>query len=303
MIEAGELGRIIFGCGNFGGLGSSPTLRDKGDAAATALALLDEARALGITRFDTANTYGGGVSEAVLGEWLGRQDRAFRSRIEVATKVGNPNGCPPGERPLSRAQVAWHLGQSLRRLGVERVDLYYLHEFDPSTPLDETLEALDRALAEGKIAAFGVSNATLGDLEAVLALAKGPLRRAFTHVQNEFNRLETRDLAEVIPLVQAEGLRYVAFSPLSGGLLTGKYVYGRMAAEGTRLGDAPDLYGHRLTAATFEAIADLERQATERGWTAPGAALRFVLDTPGVDSLIIAPRSAAQFADYGITRQ
>jgi len=303
MIKAGELGRIIFGCGNFGGLGSSPSLRDKGDGAATALALLDEARALGITRFDTANTYGGGVSEAVLGEWLGRQDRAFRSRIEVATKVGNPHGCPSGERPLSQSQVAWHLEQSLRRLGVERVNLYYLHEFDPSTPLDETLEALDRALTAGKIASFGVSNAMLGDLKGVLALAKGPLRRAFTHVQNEFNRLETRDLAEIIPLIQAEDLRYVAFSPLSGGLLTGKYVHGRVAAEGTRLGAAPDLYGHRLTAGTFETIADLERQATERGWTVPGAALRFVLDTPGVDSLIIAPRSAAQFAGYGITRQ
>jgi aryl-alcohol dehydrogenase-like predicted oxidoreductase len=302
MIKAGELGRIIFGCGNFGGVGSSPALRDKGDGAATALELLDEARALGITRFDTANTYGGGVSEAVLGEWLGRQDQAFRSGIEVATKVGNPNGCTAGERPLSRAQVAWHLEQSLRRLRAERVDLYYLHEFDPSTPLDETLEALDRALAAGKIAAFGVSNATADDLKAVLSVMRGPLRRAFTHVQNEFSRLETGDLAEVIPLVRAEGLRYVAFSPLSGGLLTGKYVYGRVAAKGTRLGDAPNLYGHRLTPETFEAIADLERRATERGWTVPGTALRFVLDTDGLDSLIIAPRSAAQFAGYGITR-
>ena len=302
MIEAGELKRIIFGCGNFGGLGSSPALRDKGDSVATALALLDEVRAWGLTRFDTANTYGGGLSETVLGEWLGRQDPTFRARIEVATKVGNPNGCPARERPLSGAQVAFHLEESLRRLGVERIDLYYLHEFDPMTPLDETLGALDRALAAGKIAAVGVSNATARDLKAVLALAKGPLRRAFTTVQNEFNLLETGDLAEVIPLVQAHGLRYAAFSPLSGGLLTGKYVYGRSAATGTRLFDAPDLYGARLTSATFEAIAGLEQRAASRGWTVPGAALRFVLDTPGVDSLIIAPRSSAQFASYGIAR-
>jgi aryl-alcohol dehydrogenase-like predicted oxidoreductase len=302
MIEAGELGRIIFGCGNFGGLGSSPALREKGDAASTALALLDEARARGLTRFDTANTYGGGVSEAVLGEWLGRQDPAFRTRIEVATKVGNPNGCPPGERPLSRAQVAFHLDESLRRLGVDRVDLYYLHEFDPTTPLEDTLEALDRALAAGKIAAFGVSNATVNDLKSVLSLANGALRRAFTHVQNEFNLLATGDLAQLIPLVQLEGLRYSAFSPLSGGLLTGKYVYGRSAEAGTRLGDAPDLYRQRLTPATFEAIATLERRAAEHGWTVPGAALRFVLDTPGVDSLIIAPRSGAQFASYSLAR-
>ena len=300
MIGAGELGRIIFGCGNFGGLGSSPALRDKGDPAATALAMLDEARALGLTRFDTANTYGGGASETVLGEWLTRQDRTFRSRIEVATKVGNPNGCPPGERPLSSSQVAFHLEESLRRLGVERIDLYYLHEFDPSTPLAETLEVLERALAAGKIAAFGVSNATAGDLRAVLALTDGALRRACTHVQNEFNRLATGDLATVIPLIQAEGLRYSAFSPLSGGLLTGKYVYGQSASAGTRVGDAPDLYGQRLTPATFDAIAELQARAAERGWTVPGAALRFVLDTPGVDSLIIAPRSAAQLAAYGI---
>jgi aryl-alcohol dehydrogenase-like predicted oxidoreductase len=302
MIEAGERDRIIFGCGNFGGLGSSPALRDKGDSAATAMALLDEARALGLTRFDTANTYGGGASERLLGAWLGRQDRAFRGRIEVATKVGNPNGCPPGERPLSRGQVASHLEESLRRLGVERIDLYYLHEFDPSTPLEETLEALDRALAGGKIAAFGASNATAADLRAVLALSGAP-RRAFTHVQNEFNRLQTADLAEVIPIARGEGLRYVAFSPLSGGLLTGKYAYGRSASTGTRLGDAPHLFGDRLTPETFEAIAGLERQAGERGWTLPGAALRFVLDAPGVDSLIIAPRSAAQLAGYGIPRR
>ena len=302
MIEAGELKRIIFGCGNFGGLGSSPALRDKGDGADTALALLDEARALGLTRFDTANTYGGGASETVLGEWLGRQDRTFRARIEVATKVGNPNGCPPSDRPLSGAQVALHLEESLRRLGVERIDLYYLHEFDPLTPLDETLGALDRALAAGKIAAVGVSNATARDLKAVLALADGPLRRAFTTVQNEFNLLETRDLADVIPLVRAEGLRYSAFSPLSGGLLTGKYVHGRAAATGTRLFNAPDLYGPRLTPGTFEAIVELEQRAADRGWTVPGAALRFILDTPDVDSLIIAPRSSAQFAGYGIMR-
>jgi aryl-alcohol dehydrogenase-like predicted oxidoreductase len=303
MIEAGELSRIIFGCGNFGGLGSSPALRDKGDDAPTAVALLDEARALGLTRFDTANTYGGGFSETVLGEWLARQDKTFRARIEVATKAGNPNGCPPGERPLSRAQVAFHLEESLRRLGVERIDLYYLHEFDPSTPLDETLEAIDRALAAGKIAAFGVSNATADDLDTVLTLTDGALRRAFSHVQNEFNRLATGDLAGVIPRVQTEGLRYVAFSPLSGGLLTGKYAHGRTAAVGTRLGDAPDLYAQRLTPATFEAIAELEGRAAEHGWTVPGAALRFVLDTPGVDSLIIAPRSFSQFAGYGIVRR
>jgi len=300
MINAGELGRIVFGCGNFGGLGSSPALRDKGDPRERALALLDLARDKGLTRFDTANTYGGGASESVLGEWLRGQDQALLSGLQIATKVGNPNGCPAGERPLSRAQVADHLDRSLQRLGLERIDLYYLHEFDPATPLDETLEALDRALGQGKIAAFGVSNATLQDLSAVLALASGALRSAFTHVQNEFNLLQQRDLADVIPLAQAEGLSYVAFSPLAGGLLSGKYRLDRPAEAGTRLGDARAMYEHLLTASSFEAIQALQWRAAERGWTTPGAALRFILDTPGVGGLIIAPRSPEQFEGYQI---
>jgi aryl-alcohol dehydrogenase-like predicted oxidoreductase len=304
VIRADELGRVVFGFGNFGGLGSSPALRGKGDDRERALALLDHARGLGLTRFDTANTYGGGVSEQVLGEWLGAQDPAFRSRIEVATKVGNPVGCPPGERPLSRAQVSHHLDTSLRRLGLEQIGLYYLHEFDPTTPLEETLEGLDRALAAGKIAQFGVSNATTADLQAVVDLtAGGALGIAFTHVQNGFNRVETGDLDGVIPLVRQRGLRYVAFSPLAGGLLSGKYQPDRAPPPGTRLDAAPDFFEPLMTPANFAAIAELRTQATKNGWTLPAAALRFILDTPGVDSLIIAPRSLEQFAGYGIGGQ
>jgi aryl-alcohol dehydrogenase-like predicted oxidoreductase len=236
----------------------------------------------------------------VLGKWLAAQGGDFRSRAEVATKVGNPHGCPFGDRPLSRGQIAYHLEESLRRLGVERIGLYYLHEFDPATPPDETLEALERARGQGKIAAFGVSNAGLADLTAVLGLCDGALRRAFTHVQNEFNLLRQGDLEDVIPLTKAEGLRYVAFSPLAGGLLSGKYRHGTPPRGGTRLSDAPGLYESLLTASTFAAIDGLERRAAERGWTTTGAALRFILDTPGVDTLIIAPRSAEQFEAYGI---
>jgi aryl-alcohol dehydrogenase-like predicted oxidoreductase len=219
----------------------------------------------------------------------------------VATKVGNPFGCPPGERPLSRAQVAHHLDESLRRLGRERIDLYYLHEFDPTTPLEETLEALDRALTAGKIARFGVSNATLVDLDDVFASTSGALRAAFACVQNEFNLVQQRDLQDVIPRAVAEGLGYVAFSPLAGGLLTGKYRADAAPAPGTRLASAPAYYEHLLTPATFAAIDDLQAKASERGWSLPSAALRFVLDTPGVHSLIIAPRTLGQIAAYGIT--
>ena len=116
MLTERDLDRIIFGCGNFGGIGSSPSLRVAGDGEAEALALLDHARRVGLRRFDTANTYGGGASERILGQWLRAQGASFRELAQVATKVGNPPGCPPGETPLGRAQIAHHLDESLRRV-------------------------------------------------------------------------------------------------------------------------------------------------------------------------------------------
>jgi len=132
----------------------------------------------------------------VLGEWLGRQDAAAPVRLPDRDQGRQSARLSSGRTPPEPRTGRPSLDESLRRLGVERIDLYYLHEFDPLTPLEETLEALDRALGQGKIAAFGVSNATLKDLKAVLALAGGALRGAFTHVQNEFNLLAQGDLAQ-----------------------------------------------------------------------------------------------------------
>src|SRR5207302_5116285 len=142
----------------------SPRLRSAGDSEERALELLDHARRLGLKRFDTANTYGGGLSETILGKWLSSQGSSFRQTAQIATKVGNPHGCPPGETPLSQTQINFHLDQSLRRLGLERINLYYIHEFDRVTPLDETLEAMTRAAEAGKIDRFGVSNASFADV-------------------------------------------------------------------------------------------------------------------------------------------
>ena len=294
-----DLRRIVFGCGNFGGLGSSPSLRDKGDDEFRAFEILDRAREIGLTRFDTANTYGGGVSETILGAWLARQGAAFRASIEVATKVGNPYGCPPGDHPLSAQQIAHHLDESLRRLRLERIDLYYVHEFEAVTPLEETLEAMGRAHAAGKIAAFGVSNASADQLRAVLKLTGGPLRSAFTTVQNGFNLLEMRDLPEVIPLCRAEGLDYVAFSPLAGGLLTGKYRRDATPESG-RLNDAPAFFDHLMTEDAFATIDRLRSVAEAAGQTVAQAALEATLATPGVSAVIVAPRTRAQFDAYGL---
>src|SRR5438270_3548003 len=179
MLRLHDLDRIWFGCGNFGGIGSSPHLRSAGDNEQQALQLLDHARLVGLRRFDTANTYGGGASEIILGKWLRAQGPAFRHSAQIATKVGNPHGCPRGDTPLSATQIEFHLDQSLRRLGVERIDLYYIHEFDRVTPLEETLAAMTRAAEAGKIDRFGVSNASLTDVQAVTSLIGSSLAERF----------------------------------------------------------------------------------------------------------------------------
>jgi 1-deoxyxylulose-5-phosphate synthase len=294
-----DVDRIWFGCGNFGGIGSSPSLRDAGDSEEQALHLLDQARRVGLRRFDTANTYGGGASEIILGKWLRSQDASFVQGAQIATKVGNPHGCPPGQTPLSRAQIAHHLDESLRRLGVERIDLYYIHEFDRVTPLEETLEAMTLAVDAGKIDQFGVSNVSLSDVEDVRRLAGSILAARFEYVQNEYSMLATADAEALIPYCAEHSLRYTAFSPLAGGLLTGKYRFGEELPPGSRLANASEIYAGYLNEKGFASIEQLRRSAGARHETMAAAALRFVLDTPGLDGLIIAPRRAEHFASYG----
>jgi aryl-alcohol dehydrogenase-like predicted oxidoreductase len=300
MLTSADVQRIWFGCGNFGGIGSSPGLRAAGDSSATALKLLDHARRVGLTRFDTANSYGGGASETILGRWLRSQGAAFVRAAQVATKVGNPHGCPPGETPLSAAQIAHHLDISLTRLGVERIDLYYIHEFDRVTPLDETLGAMTRAVEAGKIDRFGISNASLADVQAVMAAAGSTLAERFEYVQNEYSLLATADADALIPFCAEHDLRYTAFSPLAGGLLTGKYRPGEPPPAGSRFANAPEFGAAYASGEAFAAIEVLRRSAQTAGMAVAEVALRFVLDTPGVDSLIIAPRRVEHFAGLGL---
>jgi aryl-alcohol dehydrogenase-like predicted oxidoreductase len=303
VLSERDIDRIWFGCGNFGGIGSSPKLRHAGDSEEQALALLGHARRVGLRRFDTANAYGGGASETILGKWLQAQGPAYRETVQIATKVGNPNGCPPGETPLSAKQIEHHLDESLRRLGIERIDLYYIHEFDRVTPLQETLDAMARAIEAGKIDRFGASNASLTDVKVVKSRAPSSVASRFEYVQNEYNLLALDDAAALIPWCLENGFRYTAFSPLAGGLLTGKYRLGEEPPPNTRLAHAADIYRGYLNEESFAAIQQLEREASARQEAVAEAALRFVLDTPGVDGLIIAPRRAEQFAGLGFEAQ
>jgi aryl-alcohol dehydrogenase-like predicted oxidoreductase len=288
---------IILGCGNFGGVGSSRDLIGQGESAAQAAALLDHAFEWGITRFDTANTYGGGQSERMLGQWLAKHSPTQRRQFSISTKVGNPQGCAAGDRPLSRQQILLHLDISLQRLQIEQLGVLYFHELDALTPIEESLQAVQTALQQGKVASFGLSNVSLVDVRRILQAAGPAMARQLTHVQNEFHYLHTQDSEELIPFLQDQHIHYVAFSPLAGGLLTGKYQFAGPPPAGSRLAFRPEPYARYLNPEGQRKI--LEFTAAPR---ASQRALRFVLDQPGVSAAIIGPRRVEHYADFGFER-
>jgi len=164
-----DIDRIIFGCGNFGGVGSLPELFGKGDNEEQAGHLLDAAFGAGIRAFDTAHSYGGGRSEEYLGRWLRCLSRQNQRRARVTTKIGNPLASLPGRRPLEASEFARQLHTSIERLGVKQLEVLYLHETDPSTPWKETFDALSVELEFGTFKYLGLSNVKRDDVQTALA--------------------------------------------------------------------------------------------------------------------------------------
>src|SRR5687768_7393692 len=232
-----EVSRVILGCGNFGGIGSSPAFFGSGETEAEAHALLDAAWSAGITTFDTADAYGGGRSETYIGNWLRKQGSAVRDGVVLTTKTFNPMQ-EGGDSGLSAPRIKRQLESSLQRLGVEAVDLYLAHEQDPGTPLEETIGAFAELQREGKLRAFGGSNVDAGWLEEALRHGR------VASVQNSYSLLERRDEEGVLEVCAREGLGYTPFSPLAGGWLTGKYRRGEAAPEGSRMTMRPGPYEH-----------------------------------------------------------
>ncbi len=146
------------GCGNFGGVGSAPTFFGKGESEAEAHLLLDEAFDLGVNFLDTADAYGGGRSESYIGSWLKQKGSAVRDHMLISSKLFNPVGDGPNQAGLSRRHTRRQIEASLKRLGVEQLDMYLIHEPDPNTPLEETLRVLDDLVREGKVHYIGASN-------------------------------------------------------------------------------------------------------------------------------------------------
>jgi aryl-alcohol dehydrogenase-like predicted oxidoreductase len=281
-----EVSRIALGCGNFGGVGSAPAFFGAGESEEEALAIMDAAWDLGVTLFDTADAYGGGRSERAVGRWLAER----RKRPVVATKVFHSVDGDPNDHGLARERILRQIEGSLERLGVERVDLYLIHEPDPDTPIAETLGALDELVRAGKVGAVGASNVGAAQLrEALQASAERGLAR-FEWVQNSYNLLEREDDEELLPLCAEHGLGYTPFSPLAGGWLTGKYRRGEAYPAGSRMTLRPDPYADFEDERTFDGLEALDAAARERGVDMATLALAWVLSHPLVTAAVVGPR-------------
>jgi aryl-alcohol dehydrogenase-like predicted oxidoreductase len=276
--SGGTLPRVALGCGNFGGVGSAPAFFGQGLTPDQALELMDAAWELGITHFDTADAYGGGRSERAIGAWI----RSRGVRPALTTKTYNPMdaGADHGLRP---ERIMRQFDASRERLGVDSVDLYLAHDFDPDVPLAETLGAFDQLLAAGKIRAYGVSNFGAAQLRAALA-AGSPQA-----VQNAHSLLERGDEHDVLPLCASDHVAYLAFSPLAGGWLTGKYRRGEPFPPGSRMTQRPEPYQPLLADRTFDALERLGAIARDRGTSMAGAALAWLLADDRVAQVVAGP--------------
>jgi aryl-alcohol dehydrogenase-like predicted oxidoreductase len=265
-------------------------------------AQLDAYFEAGGTLIDTADVYSHGISEEIIGRWLAKQPADVRGQVVLATKGRFAMGDGPNDVGLSRRHLTDALDASLRRLGVESVDLYQLHAFDPLTPLEETLRFLDDAVTAGKISYSGLSNYTGWQVQKFVDLAdfRG-LARPVT-LQPQYNLLVREIEWEIVPACESTGLGLLPWSPLGGGWLTGKYAKDARPAGATRLGEDPDrgveAYDRRsVHQRTWDVIDAVQSVASARGVTMAQVALAWLVDRPLVSSVILGARTLDQLRD------
>jgi aryl-alcohol dehydrogenase-like predicted oxidoreductase len=260
-----EVSVIGLGCNNFGWrLDANPTAR-----------VVHAAIDAGITFFDTAELYGEGKSE----EYLGRALRGQRENVIVATKFGYKTA-PPDRRGQPK-NVHRAADASLRRLGTDYIDLYQLHSPDPSTPIADTLGALDELVRQGKVREIGCSNFSAVQLrEAASAVPAGQTR--FASVQNEYSLIHREPEVDVLPECERLGMAFIPYYPLASGLLTGKYRRGHAMPKGTRLGEGSGL----LTDENLATVEELIQFAESKQHALLDLAMAWLLSHPVVASVI-----------------
>jgi aryl-alcohol dehydrogenase-like predicted oxidoreductase len=258
--------------------------------------ILDAYLAAGGNVVDTADTYGDGTSERTLAPWLARH----RDEVVVATKV-RFSVSDPGGSGLAPDRIAAACDASLRRLGIDVIDLYQLHGPDPDVPIEETLEALDALVRAGKVRALGASNFPAWLLAWAVAVQDREGWAPFVSMQPQYSLVERSIEVELLPFCRAAGLGVLPWGPLGAGFLTGRYERGAEPDPDSRIGyagdDLEEALHRRGTEANFRAVDEARAVAGELGATVPQVAIAWLLHQPGVTAPIVGPRTLAQLED------
>ncbi|SCW70172.1 Predicted oxidoreductase [Sphingobium faniae] len=285
-----KISRLCLGCMSFGDP-ENPAYRwvlDEDDSRVVIRKALDA----GINFFDTANVYAAGASEEVVGRAL--KDFARRDEVVIATKAFGAWGAGPNQGGLSRKALMQAIDDSLKRLGVDHVDLYQIHRWDPETPIEETLEALNDIVRAGKARYIGASSMHGWQFYKALALSRANGWASFVSMQNQLNLLYREEEREMLPLCRAEGIGVIPWSPLARGQLA------RPWGARTRRAES-DVFIERLYGATEESdarvVKAVEKIALERGVSMAQVGLAWVLAQPEVSAPIIGVSDAGQFDD------
>ncbi|WP_328315451.1 aldo/keto reductase [Streptomyces sp. NBC_00388] len=266
-----------------------------------AFAQMDAFLDAGGNLLDTADVYNGGMAEETVGRWLAARPSEVTDRAVIATKGRTRTGTDPNEAGTSRRHLDRALTTSLRRLGVDTIDLYQLHAWDPLTPIEETLSFLDTAVRAGKIRYVGLSNFTGWQLQLAVSTAQAHGYPVPVTLQAQYNLATRQTEWEMATAARHNGLGILAWSPLASGFLTGKYERGAQRPSDTRAGQDHALYqytsaNYEHSDHTWDSVDALRRVAEDNGVAPAQAALSWVINRPGVTSAIVGARTLDQLA-------
>ena len=255
----------------------------------TSNALMDRAFDIGINFFDTANVYNAGLTEQIVGKWL----TGKRDSIILASKAHFAMGDGPNDRGSSRRHLIMQVEKSLQRLNTDRLDILYLHRWDPDTPIEETLSALNALAEQGKIHYCGVSNFSAWQIMKTISVADCRKLAPINCMQPMYNLVKRQAEVELLPLAQHENLAVCPYNPLAAGLLTGKYARG----EKGRL-DESAMYKFRYADPSYAEIAERFVEYAKASGQSPAAlAVAWTMSHPAVTSVIIGARNLEQMND------